>query len=232
MKYAFLPALLALSACGGSSSPELMDQQQQQQQRQQQQQQQQQQQAGPQLVSPLNLTATETFSTFSFDTYNAAPAATINDLIESQVSGVANYSGSMLARLGTESEFLSATVNMSVGFQAQTMAGFLRNLQFSGADAADREDIGPFRSLELSGGTFDGNELAGTMSGSFIEGNSFGFAEPADEHTVSADLSLVFVDPARGDGETAVVGTIDGTITSTSDGTRSMVGIIAADNGF
>lgn len=185
-----------------------------------------------QVVNPLNFAADETFNLFEFDTFNIAPDASFAALVDSQISGVATYNGEMFARLGNQSEFLRGELRLQAGFQAQTLQGRINQLQFAGDDAAGRDAIPPFDKLDITNGSFSGNTLTARLTGTVEEGGLRLFQDPVDEHTVNAQLDLVFVDVNTNDGGTEMVGTVNGTITSNNDGQRALAGIVSGDSGF
>lgn len=236
MTYRVLPFLLLLSACGGGTMPVVGPSQVVQ--------------SGTgggttgpvtsggggslvsQVANPLNLTASENFNLFAFDTLNAAQAATVPALVDTQISGVARYSGNMFARVGQDSEFLRGDLRLLVGFQANTLSGTIKGLQFAGDDASGRGTVPSLDRLTIGSGSFSGNELQAKVNGTFDEGGFFGFSAPTDQHTVDGTLDIVFVDANPVDGSTEMVGTITGTIASNNDGTRSIEGIVSGDGGF
>lgn len=191
---------------------------------------------GVQIADSLNLTASEAtpFNNFmfSFDTFNAADEATTANLIDSQISGVARYTGNMLARTGTGSEFLRGDVRLLVGFQAGTFTGRVNGLQFAGADSAGRATIPDLDSLDMTEVSFNNSKITALLSGTFDEGGFLSLSAPVDQHTVDATVELTFVDANSGDGGTEYVGSIDGTITSANDGTRTLVGLSTGESGF
>ncbi|MEL6682291.1 MAG: hypothetical protein AAFQ09_06570 [Pseudomonadota bacterium] len=193
-----------------------------------------------QLSDVLDLSSTEVASftnlqrsrLVSFDVYNASPVADMSELIASQISGSARYSGSIMVRLGDSDEFLAGETNMLIGFNAGTMSGNIDNLTFTGPGSQGRATTPALDSLTLTPTNFSGASLQGTITGTFDEGGFLSISPPDDQHTVDATFDAVFVDALVGDANTEMVASVTGTITSTDDGVRTLEGIMEGESGF
>ena len=158
-----------------------------------------------------------------FQARNLAPA-----LGPSNTPNLAEYDGAMIARMGSDSSFLTADVDMTVDFANQTMSGRLDHFRFDGVDNAGQGNLDYFDQVVMSATEFSGSRIKGTMQGVVEEGTeTFIITVPDDTNTVNANFEVQFVDTNNDPVGSQFAGTVDGTVTSAQDGTLPLKGVMS-----
>lgn len=170
-------------------------------------------------TSELNGIFPETRPTVAnFDDANTRP------LQAPQGGGAVYYEGTMLARKGQSSEFMHGDIGITFNLNAGNGTGDVTNITISGDDTQDRQMSFFGENVDVLITSVNGTSMSGTMTGTFEEDTAV--VNPIfDTYTVDADLDGRFVAGTFG----GMVGTVDGTITSTIGGVESLEGVYVGE---